>query len=47
MFLGHTNRKLRVSVNAIVVNLSKITEPRIMQLKVKILHNLKEFRKEF
>ena len=40
MFLGHTNPKL--SVDAIVVNLCKITEPRKRQLKVEILHNLKE-----
>ena len=42
MFLGHINTKLCVSVNVIVVSLSKITEPRKKQLKVKVLHNLKE-----
>ena len=49
MFLGHTNPKLCVSVNAIVVNLhvSKINKLRKRQLKVEILHNLNEFRKEF
>ena len=43
MFLGHTNPKLCVSVNAIVVNLSKITVLRKKQIKVEIAHNLKEF----
>ena len=42
MFLGHTNPKLCVSVNAFAVNLCKINEPRKRQLKVEILHNLKE-----
>ena len=44
MFLGYASPKLCISVNAIVVNLCKITEPRKMQLglKVKILHNIKE-----
>ena len=43
MFLGHTNPKLGKSINAIVVNLCKITVLRKKQLKVEILHNLKEF----
>ena len=46
MFLGHTNLKLCISVNASVVNLYKITEWRKQQLKVAILHNLKAFCKE-
>ena len=45
--LGHTNPKLCLSENAIVVNLCKITVPRKKQLNVEILHNLKEFWKEF
>ena len=36
MFLGHTNPKLWVSVNAIVVNLCKITVLRKQQLNVEI-----------
>ena len=36
MFLGHTNPKLWVSVNVIVLYLCKITEPRKKQLKVEI-----------
>ena len=47
MFLGHTNPKLCVSVNAIVLDFCKITEPRKKQLKVEILHDFKEFCKEF
>ena len=47
MFLGYTSPKLCVSVNAIVVNLCKIIELRKGQLKVEILHNLKEFCKAF
>ena len=43
MFLGQTNPNLWVSVNAIVLDLCKLTEPRKTQLKVEILHNLKEF----
>ena len=43
MFVGHTNPKLCVSVNAIVVNLSKINVPRKRQMKIEILHNFKEF----
>ena len=43
MFLGHTNPKLCISVNAIVTNLCKITTQRKKQLKVEILHNLKDF----
>ena len=43
MFLGHTNPKLCELVNAIVVNLCKITELRKEAVKVEILHNLKEF----
>ena len=42
MFSGHTNSKLCLSVNAIVPDLCKITEPRKKQFKMKILHNLKE-----
>ena len=42
MFLVHTNPKLCISANAIVVNLCKITELRKRQLKVEILHNSKE-----
>ena len=48
MFLGHTNpKKLWLSVNAVVLDLYKITEPREQQLKVEILHDLKEVRKGF
>ena len=47
MFLGYTSPKLCVSVNAIVVNLCKFIELRKGQLKVEILHNLKEFLKHF
>ena len=36
MFLGHTNPKLFISVNAVVVNFCKITELRKRKLKVKI-----------
>ena len=43
MFLGHANLKLWVSINAIVLDLSKLTELRKKQLKVEILHGLKEF----
>ena len=43
MFLDHTNPKLCVSVNAIVLDLGMITEPRKKQPKVEILHALKEF----
>ena len=46
MFLGLTNPKLWVSVNAVVLDLCKITELRKKQLKVEILHALKEFWKE-
>ena len=34
MFLGHTNPKLWVSVNAIVLYLCKMTEPRKNEVKV-------------
>ena len=47
MFLGHTNPKQCMSINAIVVNLCKITEPRKEQLKVEILHNLKGKKLKF
>ena len=47
MFLGHTNPKLFVLVNDIAVNLCEITELRKKKLKVEILHNLKDFLKEF
>ena len=47
MFLGHTNPKLCVSVNAIVLDFCKINEPRKKQLKDEILHDFKEFCKEF
>ena len=40
MFLGHTSPKIGISVN---VGLGKITEPRKKQLKMEILHALKEF----
>ena len=43
MFLGHTNPVLWVTISAVVLVLCKITEPRKMQLKVEILHGLKEF----
>ena len=43
MFLGHTNPKLWVIVNAVVPDLFKITEPRKKQPKVETLHALKEF----
>ena len=43
MFLGHTNPKLCVSVNVVVVNLCKSTLSRKKQLNVGILHNLREF----
>ena len=43
IFLGHTIPKLCVLVNAIVINLCKITEPRKKQLNFEILHNSKEF----
>ena len=44
MFLGYIiNTKLWVSVNAIVLDFCKHTEPRKKQLKVQILHKLKEF----
>ena len=43
MFLGHTNPKLCVLVNAIVLYVCKLTELRKKQLKVKISHDLKEF----
>ena len=46
MFLGHINPNLWVSVNAIVLDLRKLTEPRKTQLKVEILHDFKEFKKE-
>ena len=45
MFSGHTNTKLCLPVNAIVVNLGKITKPRKRQLKVIIVHNFKEILK--
>ena len=44
MVLDYTNLKLCISVNAFVVNLCKINELGNKQLKVKILHNLKEFK---
>ena len=43
MFVGYTNAKLCVSVNAIFANLSKINVPSKRQMKIEILHNLKEF----
>ena len=43
MFVGHTNAKLCVLVNAIFANLSKINVPSKRQMKIEILHNLKEF----
>ena len=47
MFPGHTNPKLCISVNAIVVNLCKINEPSKRQLKGKILYNLYNYEKNF
>ena len=47
MFLGHNNPKLCVSVNAAVDYLCKITVLRKKQLKVEILHNLKDFERNF
>ena len=47
MFLGDNSPELCVLVNAIVLDLCKITEPRKKQLNVKILHALKPFLKEF
>ena len=43
MFLGHTNAKLCVLVNAIVPDFCKIPEPRKKQLNVEILQDFKEF----
>ena len=43
MLLGHTNPKLWVAVNAIVLYVCKLTELRKKLLKVEILHDLKEF----
>ena len=45
MFLGHTNPKLCVLVNAIVLYVCKLTELRKKQLKVKISNDLKELKK--
>ena len=42
MFLGHTKPKLWVSLNAIVLDLGKITETRKKQFIDEILHNLKK-----
>ena len=47
MFLGRTNPKLCVSVNPTVLDFCKISKPRKKQLKVEILHGLKEFWEEF
>ena len=47
MFLVHTNPKLSISVIAINVKLRKITNPRKKQLKVEILHNIKNFERIF
>ena len=46
MFLDYTNPKICISVIAVGVNLYKITELRKRQLRLKILHNLKEFKKK-
>ena len=42
LILSYTNPTQCISVNAIVANIYKITELRKRQLKVEILHNLKE-----
>ena len=47
MLLGHNNPKLWLSVNAVVLDLCKITEPRKQQLKVEISHAEKNFKKNF
>ena len=47
MCLCLTNPKLCSSEQAVVLNICKITEPRKRKLKVEILHDLKEFGKEF
>ena len=47
MCLCLTNPKLCSSEQAVVLNISKITEPRKQKLKVEILHDLKEVWKEF
>ena len=43
MCLCLTNPKLCSSEQAVVLNISKITELRKWKLKVEILHDLKEF----
>ena len=47
MFVGLTNPKLWVLVNAFMLELCEITEPRKKQLKVEILYALKEFLNKF
>ena len=47
MFLVDNSPELCVLLNAIVLDLCKITEPRKQQLNIKILHALKQFLKEF
>ena len=47
MCLCLTNPKLCSMEQAVVLNISKITELRKQKLKVEILHDLKEFWKEF
>ena len=46
MLLGHNILKLWLSVNAVVLDLCKITEPRKQQLKVEISHAEKNFEKK-
>ena len=43
MFLGQTNLKLWVSLNAIVLELDKITETRKEKFNIEMLNILKEF----
>ena len=47
MCLCLTNPKLCSLEQAVVLNLCKITEPRKRKLKIKILHDLKNFLKDF
>ena len=47
MCLCLTNPKLCSSEQAVVLILCKMTEPRKRKLQVEILHDLKEFLKEF
>ena len=47
MCLCLTNPKLCSSEQSVVLNICKINEPRKQKFKVEILHDLKEFLKEF